>query len=147
MLSVHLLLLPDLQTQHVKRLAGLRSSGHARSAQLQSSAGVLATSGPFTSCVLYHSVTFYCLLRHRVRFFGLVQNSPTGCEQVRLYLTLAMPSLSRFSYRCNYGRGAMQMVYQGLNIVAQVLGVVVSLLCGVRRSFSFDAMFALWQQV
>ena len=38
------------------------------------------------------------------------------------------------------------MVYQGLNIVAQVLGVVVSLLCGVRRSFSFDPMLALWQQ-
>ena len=41
----------------------------------------------------------------------------------------------------------MQMVYQGLNIVAQVLGVVVSLLCGVRRSFPFDLMFAYWQQV
>ena len=34
--------------------------------------------------------------------------------------------------RCNYARGATQLVYEGLNSVTHVLGVVVSLLCGTR---------------
>merc|ERR1711920_713447 len=37
---------------------------------------------------------------------------------------------SMIGNKCNYGRQAMQMTYQSLNLVAHVMGVLVTLLCG-----------------
>merc|ERR1712151_452156 len=37
--------------------------------------------------------------------------------------------------KCNYGREALQATYEGLNIAAHVMGVLISLLCGCTGVF------------
>ena len=120
--------LVNVQTQRAQFLSDFRSAGHSGFAHLLKSSGGLATSGWLISVRLF-SV-------HATFFGDTACASPVACKVLQMAANKFAHSRSRllfaghFDSRCNYARGAMQMVYQGLNIVAQVLGVLVSLLCG-----------------
>merc|ERR1712190_483441 len=43
---------------------------------------------------------------------------------------MACKALELAANKCNYGREGLQAAYEGVNVAAHVMGVVVSLLCG-----------------
>jgi hypothetical protein len=56
---------------------------------------------------------------------GGILSTDTACAS-----NAACKLKSMMANKCNYGREALQLAYQGLNIAAHVMGVVITLLCG-----------------
>jgi hypothetical protein len=56
---------------------------------------------------------------------GGILSTDTACAS-----NAACKLKSMMANKCKYGREALQLAYQGLNIAAHVMGVVITLLCG-----------------